>query len=211
MVGALRVEALAVDEPPVDEHPSASPWPTGASGSTPSLAPTAGGSGSSSARAEADPGEGQGGVRASELDQGRGELRFALTLLLPRDAASVPMVRHLCAQALRETGAAESAVADVELAITEACANVVRHASGGSSYEVTATLSATTCQVRVRDHGKGLPAGLASGAVTGGQEAEGGRGLGLIRFLMDDLALGNEAGDGAVVQMSKHLPPSSDR
>ena len=119
------------------------------------------------------------------------------------------MVRHLCAQALREAGVEEDTVGDVELAVTEACANVIRHVSGGDTYEVTATLSATSCELEVRDFGKGLPARILGGEAIGGSaDAEGGRGFGLIRFLMDDLALGNDSDAGAVVQMSKNLPPA---
>lgn len=156
-------------------------------------------------------GNGESGPTA-EVRQGGSERRFALTLLLPMDAASVPMVRHLCAQALREVGAAENAIRDVELAVTEACANVVRHAGGGDRYEVAATLSASSCHVEVRDYGKGLPADMLSAESTDGRpDAEGGRGFGLIRFFMDGLALGNEPDVGAVVQMSKQLPPDPGR
>ncbi len=117
------------------------------------------------------------------------------------------MVRHLCAQALREVGAGESSIGDVELAVTEACANVIRHASTGDCYEVTASLSASSCEVEVRDYGKGLPDDVVTGTAGTGPEAEGGRGLGLIRVLVDRLTFGNGTNSGAVLHMHKRMSP----
>lgn len=57
-------------------------------------------------------------------------LAMKLDLTLPRDTSTVPLVRHILKYTLAEFGVATRCVSDVELAVTEACANVVEHATG---------------------------------------------------------------------------------
>jgi serine/threonine-protein kinase RsbW len=49
-------------------------------------------------------------------------------MTLPAQADSVPRVRHAVVALAREAGAGERVVADVALAVSEACTNVVMHA-----------------------------------------------------------------------------------
>ena len=60
------------------------------------------------------------------------EIRF--TLQLPRDALSVPVVRRVLNSSMRTLGVAEDCLTDIEIALTEACTNVLDHAAAGDEY-----------------------------------------------------------------------------
>jgi serine/threonine-protein kinase RsbW len=129
--------------------------------------------------------------------------RMDLTVSLPRETHSVPVVRRLAAQALRAFGVADDDVSDVELAITEACANVVDHALDSDAYEVRIELAADRCSITVIDRGGGFDA--TSIAHQDDDDAEHGRGITLMRALVDNVAFTNEPKVGAVVHMVKAL------
>lgn len=103
---------------------------------------------------------------------------------LPRDARWVASVRDVAASLLQTAGTPDADVADVQLALTEACANVVRHAVGTDSYTVGLAIDAAGCEVEIVDHGPGFEEVAADGSV---DAAETGRGLDLMRALVDDL------------------------
>lgn len=127
-----------------------------------------------------------------------------LSLALPRDVATVPLVRHLCAYALREIRVEEDCIADVELAVTEACANVVRHAAADDDYEVTISVTDGACEIRVVNAADGLDVeGLGRSAVP--EAAESGRGVRLMRSLVDRMAFTSVPGAGTVVHLVKAL------
>jgi serine/threonine-protein kinase RsbW len=54
-------------------------------------------------------------------------VQINMRLNLPTDEASIPAVRHICAQALTEIATLPDCIHDIEVALTEACANVVEH------------------------------------------------------------------------------------
>mgnify|MGYP006197533449 CR=1 FL=1 len=91
----------------------------------------------------------------------------------------------------------------VMLAITEACANVIDHAGATDTYDVKIELSADRCAITVVDQGGGFDASQVPADVS--QDSERGRGLALMRALVDNVAFHNEPQAGAVVHMVKNL------
>lgn len=67
-----------------------------------------------------------------------GDVRFCL--VLPSEALSVPVMRRVLGGTLLGFGAAEDCVADILLAASEACTNVLRHGGRSTEYEVSASL-----------------------------------------------------------------------
>jgi serine/threonine-protein kinase RsbW len=67
-----------------------------------------------------------------------GDVRFCL--VLPSEALSVPVMRRVLGGTLLGFGADEDCVADILLAASEACTNVLRHGGRSSEYEVSASL-----------------------------------------------------------------------
>jgi serine/threonine-protein kinase RsbW len=53
---------------------------------------------------------------------------LSFSVLLPRERSSVPFVRHLCRSTLERLGVEQSCIDDIEVAVSEACTNVYKHA-----------------------------------------------------------------------------------
>jgi serine/threonine-protein kinase RsbW len=126
-----------------------------------------------------------------------------LSLELPRDESSIPVVRHICAKALHEISVTDSAISDIEIALTEACANVVEHSAPADEYAVEVTIDHASCVIRVLDRGLGIAEGRLEGPVD--LTAEGGRGVKLMRALVDRVQFESRPEDGTVVCLEKRL------
>lgn len=132
-------------------------------------------------------------------------MEISLSLRLPRDEASVPLVRHLCGDALRKLRVHEDCVGDVELAITEACTNVVKHSSGAhDEYNVRIGIDGETCEISVSDAGVGFDHEGHRGD-TVPVSAESGRGIILMRALVDNVQFVSRPQDGTIVHLVKSL------
>jgi serine/threonine-protein kinase RsbW len=91
---------------------------------------------------------------------------------------------------------------DLEIAITEACTNVIRHASGAESFEVCLDVVDNRCAVDVRDEGSGFdPTGM--GAETPGTSSERGRGLYLIKALGENVRMHSVPRRGSLIHFEK--------
>ncbi|CAI7980482.1 serine/threonine-protein kinase RsbW [Frankia sp. Hr75.2] len=85
-------------------------------------------------------------------------MEIKLSLSLPRDEISIPIVRRICTQALKVLGVSQECIDDVELALTEACANVLLHATADDEYEVSVGVDNQVAAIEVVDHGGGFDA-----------------------------------------------------
>ena len=81
------------------------------------------------------------------------DVRFCL--VFPREALSIPVMRHVLGDTLARLGVADDSVSDLLLAVTEACTNVLRHAGPGRRYEVVARVGRNRCVLQVLDNGRG--------------------------------------------------------
>jgi serine/threonine-protein kinase RsbW len=132
-------------------------------------------------------------------------MEVVFRICLPHDEASVPVVRHLVTAALSRLGVAEGCTSDVELAVTEACTNVLKHANGNQdNYEVVVRVLDTQCEIEVSDLGVGLPAGTLE-RPTAAPDEESGRGIQLMRALVDQLQFVARPGSGLSVNLFKRL------
>lgn len=114
------------------------------------------------------------------------DVLFNLNLSLPRDARYVGLLRNVTACIFEDLGAPTEAADDIELALTEACANAVRHAIGTAEYTVGVTIDADGCEIEVADLGPGFEPPIDEGQDPD-FDTETGRGLLLMRALVDDL------------------------
>jgi serine/threonine-protein kinase RsbW len=130
-------------------------------------------------------------------------VHIEISLSLPRERESVSAVRRIIAGAMAEAGVERSCAADVELALTEGCANVVRHATSTDRYRVTFQLDDRAAKVIIADTGKGFAVnGVGQMA---GTLSEGGRGLALMEMLMDEADFQVEEGRGTQVLLTKRV------
>jgi serine/threonine-protein kinase RsbW len=136
-------------------------------------------------------------------------MRMTLELELPRDSLTIPLARHLASNAMREVGVREECVGDVEVALTEACTNVVDHAGPGSAYRVQFSIDGHDCSIRIIDVGPGFDS-VDAGTVPAGPDAESGRGIALMRALMDRVQFESGREAGTLVHLQKDVVYSED-
>ena len=130
------------------------------------------------------------------------EIRYSLRL--PRDVVTVPLVRTICRDAMHRLGVTTDCQGDVALALTEACANVVQHAGGHDEYEVQIEFSGEICHIRVVDKGRGIDLRDSSRTETI-LDQDSGRGIVLMRLLVDRIAFESRPEDGTIVHLQKQL------
>ena len=130
------------------------------------------------------------------------EIKF--TLVLPRDALSVPVVRRVLNSSMRTLGVEDDCLTDIEVALTEACTNVLDHAALGDEYEVVAGLDDNGCVIDVVDTGRGFDADHL-GHADAETSAEDGRGIQLMRALVDRVQFDSRPEKGMIVHLEKQL------
>ncbi|MDQ1699110.1 MAG: serine/threonine-protein kinase RsbW [Frankiaceae bacterium] len=131
-------------------------------------------------------------------------MEIKVTLQLPRDALSVPVVRRVLATSMHTLGVEADCVEDIGIALTEACTNVLDHAAGDDEYEVVAGIDDNICTILVVDTGRGFDAAHL-GHAEADPNAEEGRGIQLIRALVDKVRFQSRPENGMVVRLEKTL------
>jgi serine/threonine-protein kinase RsbW len=134
------------------------------------------------------------------------EVRLALSL--PRDRSTVPLTRRVLDAALGVLGITHECRSDISLAVGEACANVVQHAREGADYEVTIAIQDDQCVIDILDDGVGMDLAAAV-ADPASPDDESGRGLRIIRALVDVVEFRRRQPQGAALRMIKILSRQS--
>jgi serine/threonine-protein kinase RsbW len=129
------------------------------------------------------------------------------SLALPREAIGIPMVRRALGDSLRSLGVTEDCIADILLAVTEACANAVRHGGPANRYEVETTIGYGRCDVRIIDKGQGLVRVPDRYPAT---DVENGRGILIMQAVVDEISFDIAPGRGTIVHLRKHLDWDED-
>ena len=139
-------------------------------------------------------------------------MRVSFSLELPSDDQYVGVVRHLTEKTLSELGVARASIDDIALALTEACANVVRHGAQSGGFDVELDVEGSRCRISIREQGGTFDAEDLVHAAGGEDEdpLTHGRGIPLMRLLVDDLSYVPDA-QGTTVVLTKNLdlPPGS--
>jgi serine/threonine-protein kinase RsbW len=100
----------------------------------------------------------------------------------------------------------EETLADLKLALTEACSNSVRHAydNGNGTVDIRYQLQADRLVIEVADNGLGFEPVNAEDPL--GDLSEGGLGIAIIRAVADELEIGaRHDGRGSLLRFVKRL------
>ena len=128
-------------------------------------------------------------------------MHMSVRLNLQLEADSVPTVRRLLRCALNLLHVDRQSGADLEIALTEACANVVKHAVGADKFEVRLDVAADHCAIDVLDNGTGFDAGALAGAPD--PDSDRGRGLFLINALSENVRMQSTPRSGSLIHFEK--------
>jgi anti-sigma regulatory factor (Ser/Thr protein kinase) len=133
-------------------------------------------------------------------------LEVRMQLDLPDEAATVPLCRRAVRLLLEELGVEAQRAGDIELVVSEAAGNAVRHAHAdpGHRYEVSVEIRNNGVCVQILDEGRGFhpPA-------TGPPHLEqlGGRGLWLMEQLADEVTISTLPEGGCRLEAVFHCSP----
>jgi serine/threonine-protein kinase RsbW len=136
-------------------------------------------------------------------------VQIILALALPRDEQTIPVSRHIAASAMAEIGVAEDCMQDIAVALTEACTNVLKHSGPGDEFQVSLEVDDDRCCIRVVDTGHGFDS-QSVGFSHADTSAEQGRGIEIMRALVDSVKFISKPEAGTVVHLEKTLEFDDD-
>lgn len=134
---------------------------------------------------------------------------YVVRLDFPAKADYLLLARLALSGLARTLTLDEEDVADLKLAVTEACGNAVRHAYEGDdgSVAVSYVVGPGTLELIVEDRGTGISDGDDALEEDDYEPLEGGMGMAIIRAVVDAVDVREGAdGRGTVVHMTKYLP-----
>lgn len=136
------------------------------------------------------------------MGDGRG-----IRVTIPSDVRYLEAIRTLIQQVATLAGLHREAVAEVELAVTEGCANVIRHCYGNSDCEridLAFTFGKDLFEVRIDDYGKFVdPSQIKSRPLD--EVRPGGLGVHLMQKVMDEVTYTKNRWGGTSLTMRKRL------
>lgn len=132
------------------------------------------------------------------------------TLSLYADLAQLATIRGFLARVGHDLGLDDGDIYDLQLAVDEACSNVVKHGYAGQGGEMEITIERDEDKVRVmvRDWGKSFdPQAVPTPDVTASlnQRRLGGLGLFIIDQVMDDVQFEFDPEEGNLLTMVKRV------
>lgn len=136
-------------------------------------------------------------------------MNLEVSVVLPRDAETVGLVRSVVSNALTTFGVTDECNGDIQLALSEACNNVVDHATVDDEYEVRVEVDEQQCAVIVKNTGTGFDAAGLEGIMPDVNSARG-RGVAIMRALMDRVEFRSEPEEGDIVHLVKSLEVGED-
>lgn len=131
-------------------------------------------------------------------------MNLEVGICLPREVESVSLIRGVIIDTLTKLGVTPDCVSDIGLAVSEACSNVVHHAADADEYEVWLHVDDARSEIRIKNTGPGFDVAALSGVMPG-TDSERGRGVAIMRTVMDDVSFSSEPEAGTVVHLVKNL------
>jgi serine/threonine-protein kinase RsbW len=129
-------------------------------------------------------------------------------LTIPAKPEYITLSRLALSGLSRVRPLSEETLADLKLALTEACSNSVRHAYGeeGGHVSISFELREDRLIVEVADDGAGFEPGATATGDDDGELSEGGLGIAIIRSVADEVEIGGGAnGRGSTLRFVKLL------
>ena len=136
-----------------------------------------------------------------------GDQAFAVRLCIPAKPEYITLGRLALTGLSRIRPFPDDTLADLKLALTEACTNSVRHAydDGEGIVEILYELHGDRLVVEVSDTGEGFDH-EATSPDESDELSEGGLGIAIIRALADELEIAGRNGGGAKLRFVKRIP-----
>jgi serine/threonine-protein kinase RsbW len=131
-------------------------------------------------------------------------MHIDMAVCLPQEAETVSMVRAVAAGTLGLFGVEDECIEDIRLAISEACTNVIDHATSEDEYEVQIHVDDEHCSISVKNTGVGFDASSLAGMMPDPASARG-RGVAIMRAVMDTVEFRSSPRSGSIVHLVRNL------
>ncbi len=137
-------------------------------------------------------------------------------LKIPSQTDNLEIIRDFVAKIARKVGFDEDDISKIELAVDEACTNVIKHAydnQGKNPIDITIQIDYQKLTILVTDKGKGFdPSKLKTPDLKEylAEMRVGGLGIYLMKNLMDEVEIQSQPGKGNQVRMVKYLNKGDD-
>ena len=127
---------------------------------------------------------------------------------------NLSVISDFIGKAMRQIGAKEKSIAEVQLAVDEACSNIILHAYSGRKgiVKLALELMGGDLIVTIKDRGKPFdPASVPPPDLEAdlNERKIGGLGMYLMRKVMDEVSYTFDAEEGNRLTMRKHLLPEN--
>ena len=130
-------------------------------------------------------------------------MSIQIVMMLPPKAACVPLARHTLAEALRIRRVDPDCIQEAQVALAEACNNILRHAGSDQNFEVLINVGDAELTVHILDT---YPGFHRSRQLSDWPDVhvEGDHGLALMTAFTDNASFESESGNGSV-RLKKRL------
>ncbi|MGH3308359.1 MAG: ATP-binding protein [Nocardioides sp.] len=135
-------------------------------------------------------------------------MSIQIVMLLPPEAASVSYARRSLAGALKIADVGPDCIYEAQVALSEACTNVINHVPDDQNFEVLINVGDEELTMHILDAGTGFPPGYSL-ADWPDEAAENGRGLALINAFTDQARFESDPHGGSV-RLKKRLLWTAD-
>jgi anti-sigma regulatory factor (Ser/Thr protein kinase) len=138
------------------------------------------------------------------------------TLAVPSSTENLALIREFVGVIASQAGLDQKDAGKLELAVDEACANVIEHAYGHDQTKeviIRASLDEETLKIDVEDTGRGFDPGSVKQDELDeliNKRATGGLGMRLMKTLMDEVRYEIEPGKKNELHMMKRLKKKAD-
>ncbi len=131
------------------------------------------------------------------------------TLHIPSRTDNLEIIRDFVVGIARKFGFENEAISEIELAVDEACANVIKHAyryDDRKHIDITVETNSRKMTITISDQGRGFdPLSLESAEERLQKHARGGLGIALIKRVMDEVSFNIDPGRRNEVRMVKYI------
>lgn len=128
-------------------------------------------------------------------------MHLSYAVELPPRVWTLAAARRVVGELLERAAVSPTIRDDLAIVVTEACSNVLRHAPDSGSYRLAVDIDDERCLIEVQDAGPGFDPDLPPNT---SHDGGGGRGLILMRALVDDLRV-EQRRPGVTVTMIRNL------
>ncbi len=132
-------------------------------------------------------------------------MNLSLDLELPRSPSAVAQVRRAISSVCRNAGVRPPDIDDLNTAVSEACNNVVTHANRDDTFTVTLHLTANRARVLVTNTATSVGEDVYDVRDPVDPMAESGRGLAIMRAVMDEAHIIPRPNGGTTVELIREF------